>query len=322
MPERQGRIGDTGLSRLVTLLEALGWTLRGDPKIDIPCTLPSHDRDNDHGVDAYMSYDCPFRAQERGIFIESKSSSWNGINSSEVKDAGRQILQTVECVPEAEEFDELLNFGESRTVNAGVLGIYGNDGYDHEQFTEYVEDIPVEPKRRKPFQILILGNRRLDRLASLHAEFSSLKRQFHENSDSLAFYYPSLPDSVSDRIDTVTMEYMLSDYVYAKLETMEQVDDRTSHPKNVNIVFNFDSDVNKDSLGFMYQSMVQYQLLDAHEVWVYLGGQNEEEGEDLQIQSIQEEFVRNVLPDDSPDFDFRALPRIDYASYTDRLRGE
>jgi len=322
MPEEQNRAGDTANNRLVTLLEALGWTQRGDTDIDISCELPQHhERDRPHGVDAYMTYNDPYRTKERGTIIESKTKSWESTNSSNIKSDANQTLKTLECVPESDEFDEYLNFGEPRIVDAGILGVWVHDGeFDKEDFDGYVNDIGIEHKRRKAFQILVLGNQELNRLASFHAEFSELEEEeFDGDAESLDFYYPSLPDSVSDRRSLLAIEYMLSDYVFAKARKVVGNGSGYSRPKDINIVYYFD-EVNMDSLDFMFQALVEYQMLDAEEVWVYIDDRDSEE--DFQLQSIRTGFEEEVLPEDSPDFEFRTLPQVSYDSYTDRLRGE
>jgi len=321
MPEEQNRAGDTANNRLVTLLEALGWVQRGDNDIDISCELPQHhDREHPHGVDAYMTYDGPYRAKERGIVIESKTKLWDSTKSSTVKSDANQALKTLECIPESDEFEEYLNFGESRIVDAGILGIWVHDGdFDAKEFNSYVSDIGIENKQRKPFQILVLGNQELNRLASLHAEFSELEEEFDGEAESVDFYYPSLPDSVSDRRSLLSIEYMLSDYVFAKARKVVDNGSGYSRPKDINIVYYFD-EINMESLDFMFQALVEYQMLDAEEVHVYIDNRNSEE--DFQLQSIRRGFEEEVLPQDSPDFEFRTLPQVSYDSYTDRLRGE
>lgn len=323
MPERQGRAGETANNRLITLLDGLGWTQRGDSNVDVSCELPQHDeRDTAHGVDGYMTYDDPYKTKERGVIIESKTKQWGNVNSSTLKSDAEQTLKTLECVPESDEFDEYLNFGGSRIVNSAVLGVWVNDGeYEHEEFNGYVNDIGIKNKRRKTYQILVLGNRDLNRLASLHSKFSDLKSEMGGDDESVSFYYPSLPDSAyPDRTQLISMEYMLSDYVFAKAQ--KRVDEGgVTRDKDITVVFYFD-DINMDSLKFMFKSLIEYQMLDTEEVRVYLDDRSTEE--DFQVESIVAGFEGEVTEErdeNPPDFNFSSLPQVEYDSYTDELRG-
>ncbi|MDL0125686.1 hypothetical protein [Halobacterium salinarum] len=321
MPERQNRMGDIANDRLIALLEALGWNQQGDSDVDIPCELSAHhERDADHGVDGYMAYDDPYRTRERGVVIESKAKSWENTNDTSIQDGATQALETLECIPESDEFDEYLNNGEDRNVDLAILGVWVHDGeYDDSMFDGYVNELAIKNKRRKPFQVLVLGNRELHRLASLHNQFSGLKEtEFDGQYESLDFYYPSLPDTVSDRGELVALEYMISDYVFAKGQKVVG-EGPESDSKDVNLVFYFD-DIQRESLDFMFKALLEYQMTDADEIWVYLD--TRDQTEDFQIGSLIESFRQNVLPEDAPEFRFERLTQVNYDTYVDGMRGE
>jgi hypothetical protein len=321
--ELPGRAGDEGEERLVALLKALGWTLRGDTNITLEYDYPYHDeRDNQYGIDAYMTYDGPYRDKERGIFIESKTPTFDNYYPSDLKSHAKAMLQKVEAGPESNDFNEYLQFEESRIVNAGVLGIWFRDQEEYvpERFQEYVEDVPVSPKRKKPYQMILLENKRLNRLASIHSQYQNIKNEFDEG-DSIDFFYPARNDSSSERQDLLTIEYFLSDFIFAKIETTEKIGRRTE-PKNMSVVF-YSGDIELRALNFMYRAVLKYTMDDADELRIYLDQDVEEERRRLQLESITEEFLNNGLPAKLPtepsDIDLRTLTEENYANYTDRL---
>ncbi|QSG10564.1 hypothetical protein HSBGL_0123 [Halapricum desulfuricans] len=314
-------MGDIANDRLIALLEALGWEQQGDSDVDIPCELSAHhERDADHGVDGYMSYDDPYRERERGVVIESKAKSWENTNDTSLQNGASQALETLECIPESDQFDEYLNNGVDRNVDLAILGVWVHDGgFETSTFDEYVDELTIRNKRRKPFQVLVLGNRDLHRLASLHNQFSGLKEsEFNGQYESLDFYYPSLPDTVSERGELVALEYMLSDYIFAKGQKVEG-EGPNSVSNDVNIVFYFD-DIQRESLDFMFKALLEYQMTDADEVWVYLD--TRDQTEDFQLGSLIESFRQHTLPSDAPEFRFERLTQVDYDTYVDGMRGD
>ena len=319
MAEEQGRAGDHGEERIVALLEGLGWTKRGDTGIDIEYDYKYHpDRGNTYGVDAYMTYDGPFRDKERGFIIESKNVKWDSSSPKKFRGWTEDTLEKVEAVPESDEFDKYLNFGKSRIVNGGLLSVWTRDeeNYNNETFEGYFDEIKLHPKKRRKFQILALGNRELNRLASLHAEFQSLQNQDEVNS--IDFFYPPRPNSHSARLPLVTLEYLLSDFVFARAEIEQSMGDITV-PRDVGVVFHFD-DIDLESLNFMYQAVIEHGMEDLNELRVYI---YDDEKDDIQMASVQEEFQRNGRPaemtGEAPDLQLKTLRKTNYADHADSL---
>lgn len=318
MGEDQNQIGDRAEDRLLALLEGLGWQFWGENR-DIPCTIRSHQDTDSHGVDGYMTYEDPYSKAQRGVLIESKSRKWSSWNKGTLSDAADQALETVECVPNSDKFQEVFNGANARAVNTAILGAYTNQGnYSREKFSGYTDGLEISKKGRGPFPVLILDNYDLNRLASLHAEFTSLKQRFNDENDAIGFYYPSLSDSISERTHVVAIEYILSDYLFAKLKTSEG-SGRERTPRDINMVFTFD-DISHESLRFLLQSLYTYQLLDSDEVWVYYYGRDED-GEDLDTRTIVDGFIKNVIPDNAPRFEINQMPRVEYESYVESKRG-
>lgn len=321
MPEKQGQAGDIGEERLIALLKGLGWTKRGGIGTDI--TSDYHpDRDSDqYGIDGYMTYNGPFRDKERGFIIESKNKKWGSYGKQKIKNHADDTLEKIEAANHSDDFDEFLNFGEPRIVNTGVLGMWirDEDRFKSDTFQGWVNNIPVRPKKQA-FQILALGNNQLDRLASLHSQFMDLKG---EDKDA-QFFYPSQGDSGSTRANLLTVEYMLSDYVFAELTKTERVGGVTSDV-DVGVVFFFD-DITLDALNFMYSAVLRYTLDDVEELRVYIYEDEDDEDRELQLHGIKAEFKENGLPaqvtGDVPEINIETMAEENYANYADRLREE
>lgn len=324
--ELPSRAGDEGENRLIALLERIGWTHRGDTNITLNCDYRGHpDRSNSYGIDGYMTYDGPFRKKERGFFIESKSPTFENYYPSTLKPHAKSLLQKIEAGPEAENFESLLNFDESRIVNAGILGIWfrDEDEYAPELFQEYVEEVPISPKSNGRYQIQILENRNLNRLASMADQIDSLRQEYNGEKESLSFFYPSRSDSNTQRLPTLILEYMASDIVFAKLIREHSVVRGTT--EEVNIVFHF-GEISLDSLDFMYNAILEYSVDDCEEIWVYVYENENDEGRRLQLNSIEDEFERNGkpsrMPSKGPDLDLNRCNKVKYDDYTDRILEE
>lgn len=298
MPEDQPRAGDIGERRLVNLLKRLGWSLLGDTNIDIKSGIPGDS--STYGVDGYMTYFDPYRGRHRGILLESKNYSWENYASQKMNKFFTDTLSKVEGVPESDEFNEKLNFGQADLCNAGLLGIWTKDqeNYDHDKFKEYISDISVPRKRRKAYQLLVLGHENLKRLADLQKTYQGIIERNQEAE--FDFYYPSLSDSDSARLPHLTMEYLFSDYVFAKLEGVDEV----QGDQGVSIVFTFE-EMNIENLRFMYQALRRYQMVDADKVWVY------PYHDPFHGDSIKQQFRRDLADgSDGPSIDFKPFETV------------
>lgn len=322
MAEEQGRAGDEGEGRIIALLEGLGWTRRGDTNIDVKCDYKYHpDRGNTYGVDGYMSYDGPYRDKERGIIIESKNIKWSSYGPKDFKKWADSTLEKVEAVPESDDFDKYLNFDTPRIVNAGILSVWtrDEDNYNHDTFKGYLDEIPIYPKKRKKFQILALGNKELNRLASIHSEFESIANR--DNTNSIEFFYPPRNDSHSARTSLLNLEYLLSDYVFARAEIDQSLPNMTV-TRDIGVIFYFDA-LELDALNFMYRAVMEHGMEDVDELWVYM---YDDRGEDIQLASVKREFEDNGLPEqlsgDGPEIKMKTLKQVNYASHADTLQEE
>lgn len=265
MAEDQKQAGDDGEERLVALLKALGWTKRGKLGIDIESDYHPDKKSNEYGIDGYMTYDGPYRDKERGIIIESKNKKWSSYSKQDVKDDAKKVLQKIEAANHSEEFEEFVNFGEPRIVNSAVFGMWTRteEKFNADTFHGWVENISIRYKKQA-FQILVLGNDELNRLASLHSQFTSLK----EEDENAQFFYPSQSDSGSTSSDLLTLEYMISDFVFARMETSEVIAGTTIE-KDVGVVFFF-GEVSLEALNFMYKAVLGYTLDAVDELRIYI----------------------------------------------------
>jgi len=323
MPEDEGERGRIANERLSALLEALGWTEQNG-NVDIPCTSGIHsDRNADHGVDGYFSYDDPYRELERGVFVESKIREWENINISKVRDFQTQIMEVVECAPEADLFQERLNSYANRNYRTGILGVWSSDEFSENDFQRYVSEAGVRRKERGTYKIAILGNTELNKLARLSSQYSEFSQEYDGENEEVYYFYPSMVDKpFPHKSDSLALEYMLSDVIFAKIETPITHNGQVVGYEDTTVSFYF-GDFSIDALEVLFQLMIRYNMLDTDEVQIYY----DRESLDRSLQDIESAkrlFRQNITPDDdeSPDFNFMQLPSIDYDTYTDRLRGE
>jgi hypothetical protein len=323
MPEDEGERGRIANERLNALFEQLGWS-KQNGNVDIPCSAGIHtDRTTDHGVDSYFSYDDPYRESERGVFVESKMRQWDGVNIGSVGDFQSQIMEVVECVPEADEFEERLNSYENRNCRTGILAIWSGDEFHEDDFQRYVSEAKVRRKERGTYKIAVFGNSELNKLARLAKKYNEIKQNNDGEHDSVNFYYPSMVDKpFPHRRKSLSLEYMMSDIIYATIENPVTQNGEVVGYNETTAVFYY-GDFTIDSLDVLFQSMVAYNMLDTDGVEIYYD--MEFLDRDLQdIESAKTLFKQNITPDDedTPEFKFVQLPTITYDAYTERLRGE
>ncbi|QCS43888.1 hypothetical protein [Natrinema versiforme] len=329
MPEDGNEHGEVANKRLLALFENLGWTRQGKANLDIPCTSGIHrDRNNDHGVDGYMTYDDPFRSLERGVFIESKFRQWESVRESNLDDYMKQVLGTMECAPEADEFQTRLNFHEDRNWDAGIIGVWSEDEFHRSEFQDELSGVNVRGKERGTYEIAVLGNYHLNRLSHLASEYNGIKKEYNSEGDRLYFYYPSMIDKpYPTEQNALSLEYALSDIIFARLEAPYTVRGEVDGRDEYNIIFYFGT-VSVDSLRILFNLLVEYNMLDSKEVWIYHDMMCHD-GDMQDLETAKSQFKRNVVPDEEdsskeevPKFRFYRMTEASFDSYTDRLMEE
>jgi len=319
MPEDEQERGGVANERIAALLRELGWS-EHNMNVDVPCTSGVHtDRSNDHGVDGYFSYEDPYGKPERGVFVESKIMEWSNINSTQVGDAVSQSLEVMECVPEADQFETRLNSHENRNYHYSVVSMWASDEFYESDFQTYVSEAPAKRRDRGTYRTVVLGNSELNKLARISKEFQDLDDE-DENGDNVYFYYPSMVDKpYPHKLKSLSLEYMASDIIFAQIESPTTVDGEPVGVDETNIVFH-SGDFTVETLDVVFQSLVNYNLLDTDEVQIYYDNEALDRG--IQdISSAKSLFRENVAPDEdeSPEFTFKELPSVSYDSYTNRL---
>lgn len=320
MPEDEQERGGVANERIAALLRELGWS-EHNMNVDVPCSSGVHtDRSNDHGVDGYFSYKDPYGEPERGVFVESKTAEWSNMNSTKVGDAVDQSLEVMECVPEADEFETRLNSHANRNYHYGLVSMWASDEFYESDFQTYVSEVSVKRRDRGTYRTIVLGNSELNKLARISDEFQDLNESGDEESDSAYFYYPSIVDKpYPHRLKCLSLEYMASDIIFAQLKSPNIFNGDKMGSDTTNIVFHF-GDFTVETLDVVFQSLVNYNLLDTDEVQIYYDNEALDRG--IQdISSAKSLFRENVAPDkeESPEFTFKELPSVSYDSYTNRL---
>ncbi|WP_142858114.1 hypothetical protein [Salinigranum halophilum] len=322
MPEDEPERGERANKRIIAVLGELGWIQQGKENVDIPCSSGIHsDRQNDHGVDAYFQYKDPFRELERGVFVESKIRNWESVNRTSLRNFMTQTLGTIECAPESDVFEQRLNFGVPRNHNAGVISVWAPDDYYDEDFVSYVSDVGIHRKERGTYEIAILGNKKLNRLARTSKQFSDLKNEFDHEATKIYFYYPSMLDKpFPDKTESLALESIVSDLIFAKVEKPRTIDGEVTGHEEILVVFHY-GDMTVEALEVVFQSLVLYNLLNVNEVRIYHDPDVDRDMQD--IDAAKRQFRNNIVPDDeeNPNFNFYVLPSVQYDNYADRLIG-
>ena len=245
---------------------------------------------------------------------------WSNINISNIRDFQKQIMQVVECAPEADEFDERLNSYENRNYRTGVLGVWSSDEFHENDFQRYVSEVGIRRKERGTYKIAVLGNSELNKLARLSIQYSEVKQEYDSEDEKVHFYYPSMVDKpFPHRRDCLSIEYMMSDIIFAQIETPVTQNEEIVGYEDMTVIFYF-GDFSIDALDVLFQSMVKYNMLDTDAVEIYY----DRETLDRKLQDIESSkrlFRQNITPDEqeSPEFSFTQLPTVTYDTYADRL---
>jgi hypothetical protein len=263
LPEEQTVQGNRWTKRAVTLLESLGWQLKGDVNIDIPCTIHPG-RSQDHGIDSFLTYFDPYQNCLIGVINETKHYAWDNVSQSKIQEWVDTLIETLDCVPHTDEFVKRLNFDRAK-IDTGLLLIWYHDRFEKEKFYSYLKNLKI-PRKLKSLRIYILSN---DQILKLYSISHAIKLILLELSDSEKFdiYYPSYPKTDSFKSSNfIGLEYFRSKFIFGKLIKVEKFNGG-SRSKNITVVFYFDQ-LDYDCLAYMYLALRRFQLTE-EEIWIY-----------------------------------------------------
>ncbi len=305
MPERQKRLGDSFTENVLALFEKIGWNQKGCKNVDIPCTLSTHtDRESPHGIDAFFTYDDPYRNLKRGVILEAKNWSWDRINSSSIEDSIKQTLQTLECAPESEDFKEKLGFNDLDLINSAVLAMWGHDDFNQESFNEYVKEIEIPRKKRKAYQIILAGNYQIEKILDTISVVRELREESEGEESAVDFFHPGHSDNDPVWNDTLTIEEIMSKFIFTRVNKRDEYGTVTNQ-KIIPVILFFDK-ITFENLNFMYKASRDFQLNDEEELIIYSNNTSPDK------ESIIEEFKRSGLPSGGKDIEieFRTMPSL------------
>lgn len=264
MPEEQPYRGNRWTKHAVELLGSLGWNLKGDTNMDVPCTIHTG-RKVGHGIDAFLTYFDPYQNCEIGVITETKYYAWNNINKEFVQESVDNLIQAVECVPHSEEFTQKLNFNHAK-VNTGLLMIWSHDKFDKSKFEAYLQEVKI-PEKHNTSRIYILNNYEILKLYSIVNVINGLTNELN-GKGKFDIYYPSYPESDSLRGKKfVGLEYFNSKFIFGKMVRIKEFSNGAAQPINVTVVLYFDK-LTAACLKYMYLALRRFQLTD-EEIWVY-----------------------------------------------------
>lgn len=278
-PEDSNRKGDRGTMRLVNLFEQLGWNLKSRTDVDAE-TAEDSDREIGYGIDAYLTYDDPHSRHTHGVILESKAYKWDGVTPAKVEEWFKTLLEKVDNAPDSDHFSNTHNIANEATItNTGILAIWVDDDFSREKFNEYVQKIDVRQKWEVS-KIAIFGNQELKRIAQIERDFNHRKEK---HGGDLKIFYPDLTNEDGGRVDTLSLHYLVSDYIYANIEGEE----------NTAIVYYFD-DMTFEALLFMYKSLRKYQMISNNDKLKIIVPER-----GIHTEPAEEEFLREFDGEDS-----------------------
>lgn len=263
MSEEQSVLGNSWTKRSVMLLESLGWQLKGDTNIDIPCTI-HHGRTQPHGIDSFLTYFDPYQNCLIGVINETKHYAWDNITQTKVQEWVDNLIETLDCTPYSDEFAKRLNFDRAK-VDTGLLLIWSHDRFDPEKFYSYLKNLKI-PRKMKSLRLYVLSN---DQILKLYSISQTIKDILQDLKDSEKFdvYYPSYPETNSFKSSNfIGLEYFTSKFIFGKLIKIEKYPGG-SRTKNITVVFYFDR-LDYDCLSYMYLALRRFQLTE-EEIWIY-----------------------------------------------------
>ncbi len=213
MPEEEPIKGNLWTKHAVELLSNLGWELKGDTNVDIPCTMhPFKRKGQSHGIDAFMTYFDPYQNIELGIIIETKNYAWKSINAPFIQESFNKLVEVLGCVPYSEEFNSKMNFNNAK-VDTALLMVWAHDEFDKLKFEEYLKELQV-PKRHKPLRVYIVNNYDILKLYSIVDTVKKITDALKQN-EKFDIYYPSYLESDSLKgKNLVSLEYIFSKFIF------------------------------------------------------------------------------------------------------------
>lgn len=285
MAESQVVKGNDWLDKAIRLFEALGWEQHGSSNVDI----------GKIGIDAYFTYYDPFEATTIGIFLEAKNYQMKSVTHSFLEDTIKKMVKIIEEVPSSREFNEKLNFNEANLINTGIIALWVNDEFEVDTYKGYLRDIKIPTKRNVPQKIFLISNDDILRFYSIIETCKIIQQKTNSNNggqDLISFHYPSLSErsNTIERLNTLTLEYLFSKYIFIKTTAPMEFDigkTKFSVSNEVLIILYFD-DVKLNNLNLLYNFIIRYQLSDVSKVWVYLY-----QGDAITNREALDEFTRS-----------------------------
>lgn len=289
MAESQVVKGNDWLDKAIRLFEALGWEQHGSNNVDIKIPWGDHEK----GIDAYFVYYDPFEETKIGIFLEAKNYQMESVTPSFLEKTIKKMVKVIDEVPASKEFNEKLNFNQANLINTGVIVLWVNDKFEIDTYRRYLENIKI-PIKRNPQKIFLISNDDILRFCSIIETCKIIQQKTNSNNgeqDLISFHYPSLSErsNTIESLNTLTLEYLFSKYIFIKTTEPEEIEmgnSRINTSINILIVLYFD-DVKLNNLNLLYNFIIRYQLSDVAKVLVYLY-----QGDTIANRETLDEFQR------------------------------
>lgn len=217
--EDQHYNGDVWNREAFALLKMFGWKRIGDYDMDV-----QGEDGKKMGIDTIVSFQTPLKAKPQLAVLEAKRYETKSFNKALLQEwierLDKKLLKLRNSAPFVEKFPVV---DECTVSDTGVIAIWFSDTDNYKsfypKFQETLTQVSVSTRIRKAGvnKIYVIDNTRFMRLFALQNAIRSIKEQV---SGEFKFSYS--PRYISNeplaRQDTLTIEYIFSDVVFAELK--------------------------------------------------------------------------------------------------------
>ena len=221
--EDQHYNGDVWNREAFALLKMFGWNRIGDYDMDV-----EGDDGKKMGLDTIVTFDTPLKAKPQLAVLEAKRYKTTSFNKGLLQDwierLDKKLLKLRNSASFLEKFP---NIDDCTASDTGIIAIWFSDTDNYKsfypQFIESLVQVSISTRIRKAgiSKIYVIDNMRFMKLFALQNAI----RNINENSEGeFKFLYSPryISNMTSTRLNTLTIEYMFSDIVFAEMKQVSK----------------------------------------------------------------------------------------------------
>lgn len=281
MGENAKKIGEKLESFGSKLFKGFGWNELARDR-EIKCTRENKHNKETHGIDLLMDFYNPYLNGRQGIVVECKNRQMKSINKSEIGIWVNELINEIECAQRTKELSDVdLN---NTALFTGLLLIHANDEFREDLYKKYISNIKVA-KRKNPINILIAGNREIERWNALIEYINS------NYNETFEFVYPSINGSNMLRAKHITINNLYSKYVFAQSATIiekEKNGYKSTEPQVKKTMFIFD-EICKETFKYAWSMFKYYQFQDADKLEFVFYPRKKDD-----VKFVENEFIKTL----------------------------